>query len=214
MPRPGSKHRAEQGDCIYALAEATGHAWSTIWDTPENDALRKKREDPGILLAGDEVFIPPLRKREESGSDAARHRFRRLAIPLKLRVRVLRNAEPRANAPFILTVGVKTQKGTTDADGIAEVFLPFDARQATLEVGEGDDRTAHTLNLGRLDPPDTISGLQARLNNLGFDAGTVDGRMGPNTRDAVARFQLAHELDPTGEPDDKTREALVEAHGS
>lgn len=214
MPRPDSTHRIEQGECVYALAEATGHAWPTIWDDPKNAPLKKLRSDPGILLPGDVVHIPPLRKREESGSDAAKHRFRRLSIPLKLRIRLQRNGEPRIGQRFKVTIGASSQHGNTDGDGIAEVFLPRDARAAILEVGEGDERTIHSLNLGRLDPPDAVSGLQARLSNLGFDAGPADGRMGPNTRDAISRFQLAHGMEPTGEPDEETIRALVEAHGS
>ena len=36
---------------------------------------------------------------------------------------------------------------------------------------------------------DDVSELQSRLNSLGFDAGNVDGILGPDTRAAVADFQ-------------------------
>ena len=60
------------------------------------------------------------------------------------------------------------------------------------------------------------SELQSRLNLLGFDAGTTDGSLGPVTRTAVARFQLAcalpgHNLVVDGVPGPRTWAALVEA---
>ncbi len=53
--------------------------------------------------------------------------------------------------------------------------------------------------------------LQARLNALQYDAGEVDGYPGPQTRNALMRFQVDHCLSPTGQTDLATREALVSA---
>ena len=58
--------------------------------------------------------------------------------------------------------------------------------------------------------------LQDRLNRLGMDAGVVDGIMGPKTRTATARFQVAcalpgHHLVVDGIPGPRTWAALVEA---
>lgn len=44
------------------------------------------------------------------------------------------------------------------------------------------------------------SALQAALNERGFDAGTVDGLLGPATRAAVRRFQRSLGLPPDGYP--------------
>jgi zinc D-Ala-D-Ala carboxypeptidase len=60
------------------------------------------------------------------------------------------------------------------------------------------------------------SELQDRLNRLGMDAGVVDGVMGPATRTATARFQLAcalpgHNLVVDAVPGPRTWAALVEA---
>lgn len=51
---------------------------------------------------------------------------------------------------------------------------------------------------------DELKAVQARLNDLGYDAGTPDGVMGPKTRRAIAAFQRAKNLAPTGEPDEAT----------
>ena len=40
--------------------------------------------------------------------------------------------------------------------------------------------------------------LQNKLNSLGFNSGIADGIFGPNTRDAVKRFQAANGLSQDG----------------
>ncbi len=50
--------------------------------------------------------------------------------------------------------------------------------------------------------------VQQTLNNMGYNAGPVDGQLGPTTRDALTRFQQAQNLPQTGEPDAKTLAAL------
>ncbi|MGO4781865.1 peptidoglycan-binding protein, partial [Lysobacter sp. 2RAB21] len=56
------------------------------------------------------------------------------------------------------------------------------------------------------------SGLQHRLNNLGFDCGGEDGDIGDATRDALLRFQRAQGLAESGEADEDTRARLDALH--
>ncbi|MEM9139072.1 MAG: peptidoglycan-binding protein, partial [Pseudomonadota bacterium] len=44
----------------------------------------------------------------------------------------------------------------------------------------------------------TRRGLQRRLTLIGYDSGGVDGIFGPKTRNAIADFQVAENLQPTG----------------
>lgn len=50
--------------------------------------------------------------------------------------------------------------------------------------------------------------MQRKLNAADFDAGPVDGILGPMTRDALREFQEAHGLEVTGRPDERTLIAL------
>lgn len=56
--------------------------------------------------------------------------------------------------------------------------------------------------------PETVRTIQARLRTLGFHRGAVDGIWGPNTQDALARFQQGRSLQPSGQLNPATAEAL------
>src|SRR3546814_5447814 len=52
------------------------------------------------------------------------------------------------------------------------------------------------------------SRIQLLLDEAGFDPGPIDGQWGPRTGRALAAFQRAEGLTPSGEPDAATLDAL------
>lgn len=56
---------------------------------------------------------------------------------------------------------------------------------------------------------DFIKSLQRELKRAGYNPGVVDGKMGPTTQQALRRFQEAHGLLPTGDPDIPTLTRLL-----
>jgi peptidoglycan hydrolase-like protein with peptidoglycan-binding domain len=58
---------------------------------------------------------------------------------------------------------------------------------------------------------ETLDGVQTALKALGFDPGKVDGRDGPNTQDAVRKFQADATIKIDGIVGDETRSALATA---
>jgi hypothetical protein len=62
--------------------------------------------------------------------------------------------------------------------------------------------------------PDDVLVLQVRLDRAGFSPGEIDGRAGPNLRRALAAFQRAHGLRPSGRLDDATQQRLSERSGT
>jgi peptidoglycan hydrolase-like protein with peptidoglycan-binding domain len=68
--------------------------------------------------------------------------------------------------------------------------------------------------LGALEPADSLAGIQARLNNLGFEAGPVDGIMGPKTRRGLNAFRRAHEMPESNSLDETTQKKIVDLHGT
>jgi Putative peptidoglycan binding domain len=55
---------------------------------------------------------------------------------------------------------------------------------------------------------DLIRQVQQRLQAVGFNPGSMDGALGPQTREALRWFQNTKGLPPTGEPDEATLDAL------
>lgn len=56
---------------------------------------------------------------------------------------------------------------------------------------------------------ETLEGAQKALKALGFDPGKIDGRDGPNTQDAVRKFQAHVTIKIDGIVGDQTRAALM-----
>lgn len=60
-----------------------------------------------------------------------------------------------------------------------------------------------------------IRDAQQKLKDAGFDPGTIDGRMGRHTREAVRSYQERNNLKATGQLDHETLSALgVESAGA
>jgi N-acetylmuramoyl-L-alanine amidase len=49
---------------------------------------------------------------------------------------------------------------------------------------------------------------ETQLAQLGYYAGSIDGVFGPTTRDAVAKFQIANQLNVTGSLSPDTLQSL------
>lgn len=206
-------HVVTAGECITSIAEAHGLFWHTVWEHPRNAALRARRGDPNVLMAGDVVFVPALRVTPVAIATGMRHRYRRRGIPAKLNLTLRVDGLPLADRAWVLTIdGGGRVEGRTDADGKLSAAIPPLARSATLVVGEGATRMTYAVALGQIDPVDELSGVQGRLTNLGFPCGAIDGVSSPATRRALRAFQAAVGLEPTGEADAETRRELVRRH--
>ena len=64
-----------------------------------------------------------------------------------------------------------------------------------------------TYNIAPADSA-TVQAVQTRLLNLGYYNGPIDGVFGPSTRDAVAKFQMANQLNVTGSLSPDTLQSL------
>ncbi|PRQ02213.1 putative peptidoglycan binding domain protein [Enhygromyxa salina] len=203
----------EQGECLTSIALARGFDPQTIWDHPDNAELKQLRQTPQALLPGDRLVIPELEEKEESLSTGTVARFQLNVGAVKLRLRLTRHGEARADEPFeLLFDGLDPITGTTDGEGWIDEPIPAHATRATLSLRDGLEK--HVLRIGHLDPHDSPSGVQQRLRALGYYFGLVDGEVGDVTAAALRRFQTANELELSGEADDATISALRDAYGS
>ena len=204
-----------QGDCISSISVETGFLSNTLWNHPANSGLKQKRKDPNVLFEGDVVVIPDKELKNQSCATDKKHRFVRLGVPEKLQLVLLDDCGvPRAGLPYDIVIDGAHTTGKTDSEGKISVPIPPGAREGRLTITDHEVIEEYPLDLGHLDPIDEISGVQKRLANLGFDCGSDDGVLGPDTVDAIRQFQQQRSLEVTGRLDDATRDTLKEVHGS
>lgn len=208
-----TRHVVQAGDSVLSLAEEHGLFAATIWDDPANSELKKKRSNMNVLMPDEDVVvIPDKRERVESRETGALYKFRRKGIPALLRMQIRQYGQPQANVAFTLTVDGQEQTGTTDDQGMIEVYVSALAKEGELVLGENE--VMLELQFGHMDPVKEITGVQKRLYNLGYYQGEADGELGEETAAALRAFQESAGLEVTGEADDATREKLREAHDS
>jgi N-acetylmuramoyl-L-alanine amidase len=212
-------HTVSQGECLSSIARQYGFAnWRTIYEHPRNADFRRRRPNPNLIYPGDQLTIPDKAPKKESCQTGSTHAFRLHAQHTLLRIVVQDAArQPLRGAAYRLRIGETVLQGTTDGEGlIAQPISPgvVDGELA-VRLGEepGDGEYVWAVKIGHLDPADEISGVQARLNNLGFDCGPVDGINGPNTEAAVRSFQRKHGLTVDGIAGPQTQSKLQEVYG-
>jgi N-acetylmuramoyl-L-alanine amidase len=216
----GSNHFVRQGECLASIAKAFGFSdYRAIYNHPNNAAFRQARPNPNLIFPGDELYIPDLEPENFNSATDMLHKFEVKVPKTLLRLIVLdEDGNPSSSAPFKLRLGSREVSGKTGSDGLIEQRIPAGLEHGTLEVQlrRKNGKTIAqrwVLKLGHLDPVQEPSGIQARLNNLGYDCGEVDGIIGPKTRAAVREFQKDNQLTVDGIAGPKTQAALKSAHG-
>jgi hypothetical protein len=205
----------QPGDCLASIAEQHGLFWQTIWNDPQNSELKRVRQNPNVLLPGDCLHIPEKQIKWESKPTEQTHQFVLKGVPAMFRVRLLSDHKPRAHVECQLEVDGKLFYGKTDGNGEFSHRIPPGAKKGYLRVKDGTEwRDEHELLFGHLDPGGEISGIQARLRNLGYDPGDEDAEAGPMMEAAIRQFQEDANLPATGTLDDVTSERLTGAHDS
>jgi N-acetylmuramoyl-L-alanine amidase len=211
------KHIVQQGECLSRIAKAHGFVnWRTIYEHADNSELRKKRPNPNILFPGDEVSIPDPKQKTEKAATGSRHVFVVSRLQKQLRV-VFKTprGELFGDEPYLIRFDSgRMKEGRTDSGGLLKELVEWQESSATIVI------TGRVLRLllGHLNPTgdvehEDLSGVQARLNNLGYTAGPNDGIYGRNTRAALALLQADQQLEVNGLPDEPTLAKLVELHG-
>ena len=213
-----SIYNVVQGDCLSSIALHHGFAdWRTIYNHGNNAAFRKLRPNPNLIYPGDEVFIPETDSRTEPSGTDAWHNFKVDGQKTFVRIHMLdHDMTALKGKKYRLEASGKIKEGTLTADGVIEQEIAANCGEARLTVWADNDQTRPGIiwdvQLGHLDPIDTTSGIQARLRNLGFDPGPIDGISGPRTQAAVRGFQSKFGLTVDGIAGPITQGKLKEIH--
>jgi hypothetical protein len=207
------EYTVEQGDCMSSIAYGKGFFWQTLWNLSENAALKAKRKNPNVLMTGDVVHIRDLTVRKEPGATEKTHKFILNGVPEKLRIKLLdAKHKPRANLDYIIVIDGDARRGKTNIQGELKESIPPGAQEGKLILGKDQSETIK-LNLGHLAPVSEIKGVKARLANLGFYKGAIDGKLDDATKQAISAFQTKQGSQETGTLDDATRQHLQQVHG-
>ena len=206
------KHVVNQGECISSIAFDHGLLPESIWNDPQNEPLRTSRENSNSLLPGDVVFIRDKNPKYEAVATQKRHRFRRKSVPEKLVIRFMRNRKPRRDERYEIDIDGRKTEGVTDGEGCLHALMPPDARIARVKFLKLKDQ--HVFKLGHLNPVTEISGIQGRLQNLGFYFGESDGKTSDALTEAIRDFQAVYSAaEVTGALNEKTRNRISEIYG-
>lgn len=211
-------HVVQPGETVARIAAQYGFAdWRTIWDHPDNQGLASQRTNPDVLAPEDVLVIPDKTEGKVSVATGKRHVFRVSASPIKLRL-VLRDFdhEPLKSTKCTLSVAGQNLELQTDAEGLLEAEIPASAETAELRFQDPlvPFELSVPIQIGHLDPVDTVAGQTARLNNLGYAAGSPEDEDRTRFEHAVQEFQVDHDLKVDGACGTKTQAKLEEVHGS
>src|SRR6267142_2598068 len=181
-----ASHPVKPGEHMARIAaDEKVASYRTLWDHASNKDLASKRKNPNILLPGDVVNLPNTAPKTASAPTEKVSKFVAASKDqLDIRVVLLdENNQPLKSLKCqFLEEGRET---TSDGSGMLE----------RMEISP-------RFELGVLDPLDTPSGLQARLNNLGYYAGEI----GYADEDQIAlkcaieEFEKENGLKPAGDP--------------
>ena len=210
------QHVVEQGQCLSSIAKQYNFPdWHTIYEDSLNEAFRQLRPDPNVIYPGDTLYIPDKKPKTENRSTTQVHTFQLAGKATRLRI-VIQDVDgtPVGAKNYKLTVDGDTREGTLPPTSLLDEPIPADALVGELAVWVEERRPdIWKLQLGHLDPIEKLSGVQGRLNNLGYFCGHVDGIDGPRTQAAVKAFQTDYQLLVDGIAGPQTKGKLKEVYG-
>jgi len=125
--------------------------------------------------------------------------------------------EPLRNAECEVHIDARVKNVVSGDDGTIEIEVPASAGGGELIIKANEQRPEGIVipfKIGHLDPVEEIPGQVARLNNLGYFAGSTDSIDESLLVSAVEEFQCDHRLKVDGVCGEATQAELKEVHGS
>lgn len=223
----------KQGDTLSAIAKKHKINPEKIWNHSKNAKLKEKRGSRDVLLPEDKLEIPAPEEKDEGLKLECINRFYIDAEHGEVKIAFWKYDKPRESlqyTPFFEESGIANICSKLDANAIASHEIDHDEKHGkiTLEPEEDSelDIEEYSLRIGWLDPLDYLSGVQARLRNLGyfFDVHKwfpfessrkpySEDEADELTKNAIAVFQIENGIEPTGNYNEETKSKLREVHG-
>jgi hypothetical protein len=211
-----------QGDSCATLSIRYGFDMDTVWNDPANDDLRNLRQDPHVLAPLDVLYIPD--DGEATGitltTGATNNFVADVPVLYGQVVCIGPDDQPLAGAAFTIPELSPPFEGTTKPDGTADFEFPYTLQAVSLVFT--DPAVVVVAYRAQLDPVNTPSGARQRLEALGV-VPPMPVVPDPDARAMLAeyvaiaalqKFQNDQGIEPTGELDDATVDALQKAYGA
>jgi hypothetical protein len=217
----------QRGDFLSKLADAFAFDADAVWNDDHNADLRALRYSPDMLVPGDVMFVPgepnaPVETAPHAADGASTALSPVPTSSISVRFTEAIYASKAYRLQELDELGVLM----TDETGMAKFDCPVTVQTVTVVFSTSGE--SRELNIGGMDPVDTLAGVFKRLQNLGYLA--ADSDFDPNEL-IVLRAGLyaleAHEspeaaeawaedagLSDDGTLDEDVKTMLVTAHGS
>ena len=204
-----------QGDHLAKLAFAHGFDADKVWNDAKNAEIKAARKKSSILHPGDIVHFPRAKHEGLPLTKGTTNPYS-VTIPKKT-LRLVFKDERLFGAKYVIEGLGAALAGVTDGSGVLTGQIPVHVREVNVVFPAV--HVEYGVLIGDLDPIDETTGVRKRLEHLGFrkssqGASESDVEAKEADRSAIEAFQAAKGLQATGELDDATKAALVDAHGS
>ncbi|MFY8326655.1 PGRP and LysM peptidoglycan-binding domain-containing protein [Pseudoalteromonas sp. ZZD1] len=215
------QHTVAQGETLLRIARQYGYQTSkALYNHPSNAEFRALRPDPNLIYPGDKLTIPPKKEKFMPLRTNSLNSFVVQNEQEYFRLKVAYDdGDDITGKRVVLNIGDQTIDTVLESDGLIEIKLEHsDALTGSVDLylkdGEATPSKSFTVQVGNLDPIDTLSGVQGRCNMLGFNCGKVDGINGAKTKAGVKEFQQAQQLQVDGIAGPVTKSRLVYVYGA
>lgn len=202
----------QQGDYLAKLAHRDGFDADEVWSDPKNQELAAQRPDHNMLAPGDVIYLPVPDREAVPLQKGTVNRYSATVPKVEVRLALHRlDGTPLADQDYE-TEGLAGATGKTDGEGKVTLQVPITAREVVIVIKSEELRIM--VDVGGLDPAGEASGIKHRLQNLGlYLPGSRTGAAEDEAlANAVRVFQSRRGIEPTGELDDQTRQALLDEH--
>ncbi|NUQ76060.1 MAG: N-acetylmuramoyl-L-alanine amidase [Polyangiaceae bacterium] len=144
-------HKVKSGESLSVIAQQYGfRSWKAIYDHPSNSDFRKRRPNPNLIMAGDEISIPEKTSKAVEAGTGKEHTYKAASGKQKIEFLVtfidslsLTDAVPELTATLSLPDGTKADhkadtKGTIHlvepdiSSGKVDVVNIWDAREPAI----------------------------------------------------------------------------------
>lgn len=192
-------HSIKSGDCFASIAKQYGfHAADVIYQHPANAELKQQRPNLHILNPEDKVYIADKKSKavELATETCSVLTIKGLLTELKLVIADF-DGNPLAHTNYLLDVAGTKYLGQSDADAMVVQKIDASAKKAELTLyldAHKKDTIFWSLDIGALTPHAETSGIQARLNNLGYFCANENGEIDSTTSSAINAFKINNGL--------------------